>query len=42
MTTRSFIDTSILVYLEASDEPVKQRVALDLLRQLFETTNGVL
>ena len=42
MPTRSFIDTNILVYAEASDEPAKQRVALDLLKQLFETTSGVL
>ena len=42
MTARSFIDTNILVYAEASDEPVKQRTALNLLRQLFETTSGVL
>ena len=42
MPTRSFIDTNILVYAEASDEPAKQRIALDLLRQLFETTSGVL
>ena len=42
MPTRSFIDTNVLVYAEASDEPAKQRVALDLLKQLFETTSGVL
>ena len=42
MPTRSFIDTNILVYAEANDEPAKQRVALDLLKQLFETASGVL
>ena len=42
MATRSFIDTNILVYAEASDEPVKQRIALDLLRHLFESNSGVL
>ena len=42
MPTRSFIDTNVLVYAEASDEPAKQRIALDLLKQLFETTSGVL
>ena len=42
MPTRSFIDTNILVYAEASDESAKQRMALDLLKQLFETTSGVL
>jgi len=42
MATRSFIDTNILVYAEASDEPAKQQAALALLKQLFETTTGVL
>jgi predicted nucleic acid-binding protein len=42
MARRSFIDTNILVYAEASDEPVKQQVALALLKQLYETTTGVL
>lgn len=42
MASRSFIDTNILVYAEASDEPAKQRIALDLLKQLFEATSGVL
>ena len=42
MASRSFIDTNILVYAEASDEPAKQRIALDVLKQLFEATNGVL
>ena len=42
MPTRSFIDTNVLVYAEASDEPAKQRMALDLLKQLFEATSGVL
>ena len=30
MATRSFIDTNFLIYAEASDAPVKQRLALDL------------
>ena len=42
MAVRSFIDTNILIYAEASDEPAKQKVALALLKQLFETTCGVL
>jgi predicted nucleic acid-binding protein len=42
VTTRSFIDTNILVYAEASDEPAKQKVALALLKQLYEDTSGVL
>ena len=42
MATRSFIDTNILVYAEASDEPDKQRAALALLRHLFESATGVL
>ena len=39
---RCFIDTNVLVYTQASDEPRKQRVALDLLRELFETASGVI
>jgi predicted nucleic acid-binding protein len=42
MASRTFIDTNVLVYAEASDEPAKQRVALDVLKQLFETTSSVL
>jgi predicted nucleic acid-binding protein len=42
MATRSFIDTNVLVYAEASDVPVKQRAALALLRSLFESGTGVL
>jgi predicted nucleic acid-binding protein len=38
---RSFIDTSVLIYAEASDAPAKQRAALDLLKQLYESGNGV-
>jgi len=41
MATRSFIDTNVLVYAEASDAPVKQRAALALLKQLYESTDGV-
>lgn len=42
MAARSFIDTNVLIYAEASDAPAKQRAALALLKQLFEGTNGVL
>lgn len=42
MAVRSFIDTNILIYAEAVDEPIKQKVALALLKELFETTRGVL
>jgi len=42
MSTRSFIDTNILVYAEASDARVKQRAALAILKQLYETASGVL
>ena len=38
----SFIDTSILVYAEASDEPEKQSVALALLRRLKLDYSGVI
>jgi len=42
MAARSFIDTNILVYAEASDEPAKQKAALALLKQLYEDASGVL
>lgn len=42
MSTRSFIDTNVLVYAEASDAPVKQRIALALLKGLYEEGCGVL
>lgn len=42
MAQRSFIDTNILIYAEARDEPVKQQVALALLKRLYESTSGVL
>ena len=42
MASRSFIDTNILVYAEASDAPEKQRVALALLKRLYESNEGVL
>jgi predicted nucleic acid-binding protein len=42
MAERAFIDTNVLAYAEASDLPVKQRAALDLLRQLYEQASGVL
>ena len=42
MAERSFIDTNVLIYAEASDEPAKQRVALDLLKQLYDEAQGVL
>ena len=42
ITLRSVIDTNVLVYAEASDAPERQRVALDLLKRLFQTANGVL
>lgn len=42
MVTRSFIDTNVLVYAEASDAPLKQRAALALLKSLYEQGLGVL
>jgi len=42
MANRSFIDTNILVYAEASDAPLKQRAALSLLKGLFDDGLGVL
>lgn len=38
----SFIDTNILVYAEASDEPVKQSAALALLRRLKLSDSGII
>ena len=42
MAVRSFIDTNVLIYAEASDVPVKQRAALSILKKLYEDANGVL
>ena len=42
MAERSFIDTNVLIYAEASDVPAKQRTALDLLKRLYEEAQGVL
>lgn len=42
MGERSFIDTNILIYAEATDEPARQRAALACLKQLFGTATGVL
>ena len=42
MAVRSFIDTNVLVYTQASDVPDKQRAALDLLKELYEQGLGVL
>lgn len=38
----SFIDSNILVYAEASDEPAKQSAALALLRRLKLSYSGVI
>jgi len=38
MATKSFIDTNVLIYAEASDVPDKQRAALALLRRLYESS----
>ena len=42
MATRSFIDTNVLIYAEASDAPLKQQVALAILKRLYEDAQGVL
>jgi len=42
MANRSFTDTNILVYAEASDAPLRQRAALSLLKGLFDDGPGVL
>lgn len=42
MSERSFIDTNVLIYAEATDSPLKQRAALALLKRLYEEAQGVL
>ncbi len=42
VASRGFIDTNILVYAEASDEPAKRQAALALLKRLYENATGVL
>lgn len=42
MVSRSFIDTNVLVYAQASDEPVKQLAAIALLKHVYESGSGVL
>jgi predicted nucleic acid-binding protein len=39
---RCFIDTNLLIYADSGDEPVKQRIALSVLRQLRLNQTGVL
>ena len=39
---RCFIDTNLLIYADSGDEPVKQRIALSLLKQLKLNQTGVL
>jgi predicted nucleic acid-binding protein len=39
---RCFIDTNVLVYADSTDEPRKQRIAIDLLRHLRYERLGVL
>jgi predicted nucleic acid-binding protein len=39
---RCFIDTNVLVYADSTDEPSKQRIAIDLLRHLRFERLGVL
>jgi predicted nucleic acid-binding protein len=39
---RCFIDTNLLIYADSGDEPVKQRIALSLLKQLRLNQTGVL
>ncbi len=38
----SFIDTNVLVYAEANDDPVRQARALQLLRELKRSGEGVI
>ena len=40
--TRCFIDTNVLVYADSTDEPLKQRIAIDVLKHLRSERLGVL
>ena len=40
--SRCFIDTNVLIYTDSGDEPVKQRLALTLLKHLRLNQTGVL
>lgn len=39
---RSFIDSNVLIYAEAKDEPFKQKAALALLKHLHQNALGVI
>lgn len=41
MTVRSFIDTNVLIYADAADEPVKQAQAIAIIREHRLTHTGV-
>lgn len=38
---RAFMDTNVLVYADAGDEPAKQAIAIELISELRRTGNGV-
>lgn len=38
---RSFLDTNLLVYADAGDEPVKQRIAIELIKRHRASATGV-
>lgn len=38
---RSFLDTNLLVYADAGDEPAKQRIAIDLIKRHRADCTGV-
>jgi predicted nucleic acid-binding protein len=42
MSVRSFIDTNVLIYADASDEPVKQTQAISVIREHRLARTGVL
>lgn len=42
MSARIFLDTNILVYSFAAEEPAKQQRARDLIRDLIKTGNGII
>lgn len=42
MSVRSFIDTNVLIYADASDEPVKQAQAISVIREHRLARTGVI
>lgn len=39
---RSFIDTNVLIYADSDDEPIKQRIAAELIARTIASRTGVI